>query len=314
MHLLIQKILASFQNLGPHIVLGFTALAFIMLAEVVFLGYRRSSLHHLTKPDASARKDMLSFFLDVTGLLRILGHLITLGTAYVFGLVINSALNLNLTGAFADPVVQVVFWIFVKSFLDYWMHRFLHAVPMLWEIHKYHHSAAEFNVVTAHRESVLVAPWSSFYFAIPLGILGTPPTVFIPVAFLLEAHALLVHSRFMFSWGRFGDWFLISPRAHRMHHSIDMNHWGHNYGFTFAFWDHLFGTYWVREVPQELPVGVPDCSYNSISWVREQVCTVQSFGSEFMKAVRRIRGGAAPVLPVNQTASVATDAKLDVPR
>lgn len=288
MNFIIQRILTSLHNIGAGLALSVGALVAVLAAEVVFLGYRKSSLHLLTRPAASARRDMLSFVLDVTGVLRILGHVATLGAAYLFGLFVNRKLNLNLTGVFADPVAQVAFWLLAKSFLDYWMHRFMHKVPMLWEIHKYHHSAAEFHVVTAHRESILVAPWSSLYFAIPLGILGTPTTVFIAVAFLVEAHALLVHSQFRFSWGRAGDWLLISPRAHRIHHSLDKRHWGRNYSFTFSFWDHLFGTYYKGEVPAEIHVGVTNAPYNSVNWVREMAYSMKACGNEFMNMVRGI--------------------------
>lgn len=285
MHLLVQKVLASLQNLGPHILLSLAALVLVLLAEIVFLGYRRSSVHHLTQADASGRRDLLSFVLDVTGVLRILGHIVTLGLAYLIGIFVNRALNLNLTASLPNPVIQVAFWIFVKSFLDYWMHRFMHKVPMLWAIHKYHHSAAEFHVVTAHRESILVAPWSSLYFALPLGIIGTPTTVFIAVAFLIEAHALLVHSQFKFSWGRLGDLVLISPLAHRVHHSLDQRHWGRNYGFMFSFWDHVFGTYYGDELPADINVGVVGTPYNEVSWVREMAYSMKAFGAEFMNMI-----------------------------
>jgi sterol desaturase/sphingolipid hydroxylase (fatty acid hydroxylase superfamily) len=35
---------------------------------------------------------------------------------------------------------------------------------------------------------------------------------------------------------------LISPQAHRVHHSIQADHYDTNYGTVFAFWDYLFGT------------------------------------------------------------------------
>ncbi|MDN5089484.1 sterol desaturase family protein, partial [Aliarcobacter butzleri] len=32
----------------------------------------------------------------------------------------------------------------VSDFTRYWLHRFLHTIPFLWEFHKIHHSATVF--------------------------------------------------------------------------------------------------------------------------------------------------------------------------
>ncbi|HWW06117.1 sterol desaturase family protein [Collimonas sp.] len=215
-----------YANAKTQVWISLAAVLCILIAEIVILGYRKSSTANILSQDRSARKDLLSYILDVSGVLRIIGHVMTLGGGYLFGQLINkSLLNINLAGSLANPAVQIAFFLIGKSFFDYWLHRFMHTIPVLWEIHKYHHSTAEMNIVPAHRESVLVAPWSSLYFAIPLGILGAPTTTFLLLGFLIELHALLIHSQLKFTWGRVGEYFLISPLAHRTHYSIALEHW-----------------------------------------------------------------------------------------
>lgn len=94
------------------------SLAAILIAELVFMGYASSSIAAMKDGNPSARRDMLSYFLDVTGLLRILGHAATLGVGYAIGLGIKSAFDLNLTGLLKGPILQITAFIFCKSFLN----------------------------------------------------------------------------------------------------------------------------------------------------------------------------------------------------
>lgn len=278
------KLHLFYTNTKAQILLSASAVIFIFVVEIIILGYKKSSVANISRGDTSSRKDLLSYILDITGLLRIIGHAITLGIGYLIGQVINRYLDLNVTRSFTNPYLQIVFFLLVKSFFDYWMHRFMHQSPTLWEIHKYHHSATEMNVVTAHRESVLVAPWSSLYFAVPLGILGSPVTTVLLVGFFIEIHALLIHSQFKFNFGRLGEYFLISPKAHRIHHSIALEHRDVNFGFLFSFWDHIFRTYKIDSSTSEIQIGVEDDIYNKVSWIKEQTYGVKSFAGQLLKS------------------------------
>ena len=281
------KLYLFFTNSKTQIIISTCAVICIFAAEIFILGYKKSSIANITRGDVSSRKDLLSYILDLTGLLRIIGHALTLGIGYLIGQLINKYLNLDVTKSFTNPIFQIVFFLVAKSFFDYWMHRFMHQSPALWEIHKYHHSATEMNVVTAHRESVLVAPWSSLYFAVPLGILGSPVTTLLLVGFFIEIHALLIHSQFKFSFGKFGEYFLISPKAHLIHHSLALEHRDVNFGFLFSFWDHIFGTYKINSSNEPVRIGVEDEIYNNASWLKEQTHGVRSFVMHLFKPERK---------------------------
>ena len=42
---------------------------------------------------------------------------------------------------------------------------------------------------------------------------------------------------------RLARWFVVTPDRHRVHHSVVRRETDSNFGFNFAWWDRLFGTY-----------------------------------------------------------------------
>ncbi len=60
----------------------------------------------------------------------------------------------------------------------------------------------------------------------------------------------LQHADTRIGFGRWGERLVISPRFHRLHHSIGIGHesagrgtlGGHNFGVLLPWWDMLFGT------------------------------------------------------------------------
>lgn len=187
---------------------------------------------------------------------------------------VRRALDLQLVGAIAAPGVALAVFLLAKSFFDYWMHRAMHRVPALWEIHKYHHSAEEMNVLTAHRESVLVGPLVTLFFALPFGVLGVSPPVFWGVRLAIELHAMLIHSRLHFGFGWL-DAVFISPAAHRLHHARYPQGNGANYGFIVSVWDRVFGT-WQRPERVPGPIGVECDVYNRRPYWAEMAHSVRA--------------------------------------
>ena len=230
-----------------------------------------------------------------------MGHLVTLAIGFAIGNLVRVYLNINVTGLVANPFLQVFLFLFLKSFSDYWMHRWMHLSPVFWEIHKYHHSAVDMNIVTAHREGILVTPFVSIFVALPLGIIGAPVQAFVAVAVLLEFHALLIHSRLPLGFGWF-DWVLISPRAHRLHHALGLSKGTQNFGFTTSIWDHVFGTY-AAAPDEHFPVGLEGDVYNHVSWPREMLHSMVALKRAAWKSMGwRSAAEPAAVMPL-QTAA-----------
>lgn len=58
----------------------------------------------------------------------------------------------------------------VKDFTLYWIHRFLHTVPLLWEFHKVHHSAKVLTPITFYRIHPVENILFGFGYSLSIGI------------------------------------------------------------------------------------------------------------------------------------------------
>jgi sterol desaturase/sphingolipid hydroxylase (fatty acid hydroxylase superfamily) len=142
----------------------------------------------------------------------------------------------------------------VSDFTRYWLHRFLHTIPFLWEFHKIHHSAKVLTPITFYR----VHPVENFLFGLRYSLsIGVVTGVFIyffgamiDIYMILGVNTFIFifslvgsnlrHSHVAISYGRFIEKWLISPKQHQIHHS--RKHFDKNYGGYIAIWDRIFGT------------------------------------------------------------------------
>jgi sterol desaturase/sphingolipid hydroxylase (fatty acid hydroxylase superfamily) len=142
----------------------------------------------------------------------------------------------------------------VSDFTRYWLHRFLHTIPFLWEFHKVHHSAKVLTPITFYR----VHPVENFLFGLRYSLsIGIVTGVFIyffgamiDIYLVLGVNVFLFffsligsnlrHSHVPISYGRFLEKWFISPKQHQIHHS--RKHFDKNYGGYIAIWDRIFGT------------------------------------------------------------------------
>jgi len=148
----------------------------------------------------------------------------------------------------------------------YLVHRLLHEVPALWELHQVHHSAEVLTPLTYHRthplESALYAMrgglvtglvagvflWAFGPSAVPAQLAGVGAIGF--ALNLLGGN--LRHSHVWISYGAAERW-LISPAQHQLHHELD----GHgNYGAWLAIWDRMGGSLQTSGARRELTFGL----------------------------------------------------------
>jgi sterol desaturase/sphingolipid hydroxylase (fatty acid hydroxylase superfamily) len=123
----------------------------------------------------------------------------------------------------------------------YWTHRAMHASPVLWAFHSVHHSSRQMTALANfrfHAGDVLVRGLAQF---VPGLLLGVPLWVWLPTVWIQVALDGLAHSGLGWSFGPVGR-VLVSPRFHRVHHSMDARHRDRNFGMTYSFWDRAFGT------------------------------------------------------------------------
>jgi sterol desaturase/sphingolipid hydroxylase (fatty acid hydroxylase superfamily) len=138
----------------------------------------------------------------------------------------------------------------------YLLHRLCHEVPLLWQFHQVHHSAEVMTPLTLYRSH----PVENFFFVLR----GVVVTGFVTGTFFyvfgvqavqyqfLGVNVLgllfnmfganLRHSPVWISYGSFVEHVLLSPAQHQIHHSVQPEHFGSNYGSCLALWDWLGGS------------------------------------------------------------------------
>jgi len=157
--------------------------------------------------------------------------------------------------SYSEVMILFTLTLFIVSdFTRYWIHRFLHTIPFLWEFHKVHHSAKVLNPLTFYRihpvENILFALRYSlsiglisgifiYFFGAMIGVVEIVGVNVILFFFSLMGSNLR-HSHIKLSYPKIIENIFISPFSHQLHHST--KYYNKNYGGYLAIWDKVFGT------------------------------------------------------------------------
>ncbi len=171
-------------------------------------------------------------------------------------------------------VAEIIATIIVLDFFDYVWHRLNHRVGNLWRFHKVHHVDTHVDVTTALR----FHPGELFIsaFAKGLWILLWGPSLWAFAAFEISISlaAQFHHTNIDFprSVERFLRLFIVTPRFHTSHHTVERRTGDANFGTIFIIWDRIFGTYEEPDEQEMQTLGLPEGrdSYLSFStWLAE---------------------------------------------
>lgn len=155
---------------------------------------------------------------------------------------------------FMASICAIVMFVVVE-FSDFVCHYAEHKIPVLWELHKVHHSAQSLNPLTAKRghplanvlegivRGILTAiPGGLFIFLFNITIVEAMSlSIVASKIFVLATLDPLKHSHHAISLGIF-DKLLISPHMHQIHHSKTQAHWDKNFGTNLSIFDWIIGT------------------------------------------------------------------------
>ena len=249
---------------AEYFIILFGATASLLLVEMFFAGWEKSSLRKIIRFDISARNDFFAWFIEALGFFGIISALLSFGVCYY--LVGFIQINVGFDFTISNPYIQILVIIIVSDLKNYVRHYFFHRSHTLWQLHSFHHSATNFNILTRQRAHFLEGEISRFFDVLPFVLFGAPILSYFIVRLVLEIHQMLLHSAFKSDWGFIGKYIIVSPAAHRIHHSVDPKHYNKNLGNTFIFWDHLFGTYHPKE--DNIEIGIPNNPYNK-GYVRD---------------------------------------------
>lgn len=246
-----------------------------MLIDLMTLGWEKSGLRKLLmRPSGSAKVDLWCYFLSVFKIYEVLYFIFTMGIFYFLAGLFSKFLNINLS-QYIDNVYLQFFFVFVLTdFKHYIGHRFMHISPF-WELHAYHHSAEEFNLLTTSRGHFVEAGFYHLFTGLFFAVLGVPAISIFLVYGFREFYQYLLHSDVNWKLGIIGKTILISPAAHRLHHSIEKKDFNKNYSTFFIWWDLIFGTYQKPE--DTYVIGIEDNPYNDVGFFKGQWIGIKRF-------------------------------------
>lgn len=164
----------------------------------------------------------------------------------------------GLFGSLEWPVwIEMTVAVLLLDCAIYSQHRVMHRWPLLWRLHRVHHSDTAFDVTTGVR-------FHPFEIALSMGIklglvwlLGPHPFAVLVFEVLLSAASLFTHADIALGSRseRALRALLVTPSMHRIHHSVVRRETDSNYGFLLSGWDRLFGSY--RDAAQSNPLRMP---------------------------------------------------------
>tara|TARA_B100000508_G_scaffold139337_1_gene137128 strand:+ start:732 stop:1562 length:831 start_codon:yes stop_codon:yes gene_type:complete len=155
--------------------------------------------------------------------------------------------------------IGIPFWgklilsVILFDFTTYWLHRASHKVPLLWRLHRVHHSDTTMDSSTTFRfhpiELAIVYQAGNIVAA---GIFGLDVTALALYYFIVYIFFFLEHSNLNYpNWlnNTFGLLFVM-PDHHRVHHHQEQFYTDSNFADIFIIWDRIFGTFKLIPVNQ----------------------------------------------------------------
>lgn len=127
----------------------------------------------------------------------------------------------------------------------YGQHVATHAVPLLWRLHRVHHTDLDMDVTTGVRFHPFEILLSMLYKGIVVMSLGAEPVGVLIFEVLLNGSSLFSHGnlRLPGQLDRAVRIVWVTPDMHRVHHSVLRRETDSNYGTCLTLWDRLFRTY-----------------------------------------------------------------------
>lgn len=155
-------------------------------------------------------------------------------------------------GVTDHAVVSLLIYLVVFDFVAYWTHRGQHQIEWWWRLHSLHHAQRQMTMWSDNRNHLLDDILVDSIVVLVAQLIGVPPGQFIAIVAFTQLSESFQHANVRLWFGRIGERLWVSPRFHRLHHSVGIGHetvkaektvlGGHNFGVLLPWWDVLFGT------------------------------------------------------------------------
>ncbi|KXO12777.1 putative sterol desaturase [Moritella sp. JT01] len=164
-------------------------------------------------------------------------------------------------GSSTNQMLIIMVSIMLLDAAIYFQHKIFHHIPVLWRLHRMHHSDLDIDVTTAIRFHPIEIVLSMLIKIAVIIALGVPVIAVVLFEMLLNLTAMFNHSniRLPAKIDRYIRYILVTPDMHRVHHSVNGHETNHNFGFCLPWWDHLFGSYQAQPKlgHQQMQIGLP---------------------------------------------------------
>ncbi len=155
---------------------------------------------------------------------------------------------------------SVVVAVIAMDFVIYLQHVMVHAIPVLWRLHRVHHADLDYDVTTGARFHTIEIILSMLIKFATIMVLGPPVVAVVIFEVLLNATAMFNHGNIYIpeKIDRILRLFVVTPDMHRVHHSVHAPLANSNFGFSLPWWDRVFGTYFAQppEGHTEMEIGL----------------------------------------------------------
>jgi sterol desaturase/sphingolipid hydroxylase (fatty acid hydroxylase superfamily) len=140
--------------------------------------------------------------------------------------------------------IEFLLAIVVLDLAIYWQHRWFHQIPLLWPIHRVHHTDTQFEVTLGlrfHPAEILLSVLYKFALIV---VLAPSPAAVALYEILLAAFSLFTHADVAIhsSTERWLRRVVVTPDWHRVHHSVHRHETDSNYGNFLTLWDRVFAS------------------------------------------------------------------------
>lgn len=140
---------------------------------------------------------------------------------------------------------KVMLAVVALDFVIYLQHVLFHFVPILWRLHRMHHTDLDIDVTTGNRFHPLEIAISAGIKLAAVALLGAPALAVVVFEVVLNATSQFNHGniRMPVAVDRYLRLIVVTPDMHRVHHSVIPRETNSNFGFNLPWWDRLCGTY-----------------------------------------------------------------------
>ncbi len=175
--------------------------------------------------------------------------------------------------------LSIAIGVVIFDLIIYVQHVVLHAVRVLWRVHRMHHADLDFDVTTGvrfHPVEILLS------LAVKLAVVaacGIPAMAVLIFEVLLNAASMFNHGNVTVSPAVDSGLrrVLVTPDMHRVHHSIVPAEMNSNFGFILPWWDRLFGTYRAQPAAGHMAMTIGIDRFRSPQDLRLDRMLVQPF-------------------------------------